>query len=379
MNGKRKNNSVMNMKKARNEEMKVAIMGAGLSGLACAILLERNGHTPVIFEKRSQPGDRFINAEIIASIFTRPIKDAYRFFSEEYQLFLKPTSQISKVIIHSENALSEVKEQLGFINIRGRHPHSFEQQLANQVKSKILYHSETSYEELLQEYSHVILATGDGEYAAKLHNYHVDRVVTLKGATVEGEFERSTIYIWFNNKIAPKGYAYILPFSDTEANVVISYPQLNSKNENDQELWNQFYKVVCSNLKQSLKVTDQFHIKDYLIGRCKYPRIGNTFFTGNCFGSLMPFLGFGQFTALLTGIYAAYDLCGLGNYEVLTKPLFKKYKNSLVLREVFEKLDNPIQDMIVNQMQGFIGERILKAGHFPSLRALSYILRPFIT
>lgn len=75
---------------------------------------------------------------------------------------------------------------------------------------------------------------------------------------------------------------------------------------------------------------------------------------------------------------AAYDLCGLGNYEVLTKPLLKKYRNSLVLREVFEKLDNPIQDIIVNQMQGFIGERLLRAGHVSTLRALSYILRPFI-
>lgn len=361
-----------------NQKMKVAIMGAGLSGLACAIMLERYGHNPVIFEKRSQPGDRFVNAEIIASIFTRPIKDAYRFFSEDYQLFLKPTSQISKLIIHSEKEVSEVKDQLGFINIRGRHQHSFEQQLAGQVKSEIFFHSEASYEDLLQEYSHVILATGDGEYAVQLHNYHVDRIVTLKGATVEGEFERSTVHIWFNNKIAPKGYAYILPFSDTEANIVISYPQLNSINKNDQELWNDFYKVVCTYLNQSLKVTDQFHIKDYLIGRCKYPRIGNTFFTGNCFGSLMPFLGFGQFTSLLTGIYAAYDLCGLGNYEALTKPLLEKYRNSLVLREVFEKLDNPKQDMIVNQMQGFIGEKLLRAGHVPSLRALSYILRPFI-
>jgi flavin-dependent dehydrogenase len=369
----------MIIKKVMNQKMKIAIMGAGLSGLACAMMLERNGHSPIIFEKRSQPGDRFVNAEIIASIFSRPIQDAYRFFSENYQIYLQPISQISKLSVHSENAESEVNEQLGFINIRGRHPHSFEQQLAKQVNSKIYYHSERSYEDLLQEYTHVILATGDAGYAVKLNNYQVDRAVTLKGATVEGEFECSTIHIWFNNKIAPKGYAYILPFSNTEANVVISYPQLDSRKENDHELWDSFYKVVCTNLKQSLKITDQFHIKDYLIGSCKYPRIGNTFFTGNCFGSLMPFLGFGQYTSLLTGIYAAYDLCGLGKYEVLTKPLMKKYRNSMVLREVFEKLDNPIQDMIVNQMRGFIGERLLRDGHFPSLRALSYLLRPFVT
>ncbi|MCQ6280361.1 NAD(P)/FAD-dependent oxidoreductase [Bacillus sp. EB600] len=358
--------------------MKIAIMGAGLSGLACAIVLERNGHSPIIFEKRSQPGDRFINAEIIVSILTSPINDAYRFFSEEYQLFLKPISQISKLIVHSENTETAVKEQLGFINVRGRHQHSFEQQLADQVATEIIYHSEYTYEDLLQEFTHVVVATGDAQDAVNLNNFHVDRAVTLKGATVEGEFEPSTIHLWLNNKIAPKGYAYILPFSPTEANIVTAFPQSSFENENDTELWSDFYKIVCSKLKQPLKISDEFHVKNYLIGSCKYPRIGNTFFTGNCFGALMPFLGFGQFTSLLTGIYAAYDLCGLGKYEELTKPLTKKYRNSLVFREIFEKLDNSVLDTIVGHMGGFVGGRFLKAGHFPSLRALSYVLRPFV-
>ncbi len=38
--------------------MKVAIMGAGISGLSCAITLEKNGIEPVIFEKRSKARDR---------------------------------------------------------------------------------------------------------------------------------------------------------------------------------------------------------------------------------------------------------------------------------------------------------------------------------
>jgi len=50
--------------------MNVAIMGAGLSGLDCAIGLERHGVHPIISEKRSQAGDRFINAELFASIFS---------------------------------------------------------------------------------------------------------------------------------------------------------------------------------------------------------------------------------------------------------------------------------------------------------------------
>jgi hypothetical protein len=45
------------------KNVKIAIMGAGLSGLACALMLERNGIRPEIFESKGEVGDRFINGE----------------------------------------------------------------------------------------------------------------------------------------------------------------------------------------------------------------------------------------------------------------------------------------------------------------------------
>ncbi|MGE5405685.1 MAG: FAD-dependent oxidoreductase, partial [Candidatus Saccharibacteria bacterium] len=36
--------------------MKVAILGAGIAGLACAIELERNGIVPVVYERDANPG-----------------------------------------------------------------------------------------------------------------------------------------------------------------------------------------------------------------------------------------------------------------------------------------------------------------------------------
>jgi flavin-dependent dehydrogenase len=41
--------------------MEVAIKGAGMSGLSCAITLEKHGIKPTIFEKRNRVGDRFVN------------------------------------------------------------------------------------------------------------------------------------------------------------------------------------------------------------------------------------------------------------------------------------------------------------------------------
>jgi len=57
--------------------MDIAIMGAGLSGLSCAMTLEKNGISPTIFEKRSQIGDRFVNGEVLLSIFAFPVHDCW--------------------------------------------------------------------------------------------------------------------------------------------------------------------------------------------------------------------------------------------------------------------------------------------------------------
>lgn len=84
--------------------MNVAILGAGLSGLACAITLEKHGITPKIFEKRSCPGDRFVNGEAMFSILNRPVKDCIFYLAEQYGIVLQPISEVNKLVIHSKNA-----------------------------------------------------------------------------------------------------------------------------------------------------------------------------------------------------------------------------------------------------------------------------------
>lgn len=88
-------------------------MGAGLSGLACAIILEKNGILPTIFEKRNTVGDRFINGEIFLSILTKPINDAIAYFSDSYGIFLQPISHIHKLVLYSEHQKAEINGQLG--------------------------------------------------------------------------------------------------------------------------------------------------------------------------------------------------------------------------------------------------------------------------
>jgi flavin-dependent dehydrogenase len=357
----------------------IAIMGAGLSGLACAITLEKNGITPTIFEKRSKVGDRFVNGETLMSIFTRPTHDCIASLSETYGIYLKPTSNIQKIEIFSKNKKAIIEAQIGFTNIRGREDDSFESQLERQTKTTIHFNSNKTYEQLLREYTHVVMATGDGDYSKKTRNFREDLTVSLKGKTVEGSFDRYTVMAWVNYDLAPYGYCFLIPFSEKEASVSIAIPDLPLNTEvNIDDQWELFYQNVKSELNQKLRVTDEFKITGYPIGICRSARIGNTFYIGNCFGSMMPFMGFGQYCALLSGIYAAYDLCGLGKYEELMKPLRQSYENSLVLRRAMEQLSNDGLDIIIRGLQGYWGEKLFQTKSIDPLKVASFLLRPYI-
>lgn len=359
--------------------MNVAIMGAGLSGLACAITLEKNGITPTIFEDRSQVGDRFVNGEVMLSIFERPVHDCIETLSEEYGIYLRPTSNIQRMELFSKNEKAIIDGPLGFTNIRGRHQDSFESQLEQQTKTTIHYHSEYTYEELLSKHSHVVMATGDGDYAKKTRNFREDLTVTIKGAIIEGNFDQYMVKAWLDYDIAPYGYCYFIPFSNHEANISLAIPDLpENADVNLDRLWELFYEKVRAEFEEDIRITDQFQITRYPMGICQSARIGNTFYVGNCFGTMMPFMGFGQFASILSGIYAAYDLCGLGKYEELMKPLRQSYEDSLVLRRSMEQLSNKNLDLIVRSLQSNLTEKVFQTTKVNPLKVASHLLRPYI-
>ena len=340
--------------------MEIAIMGAGMSGLSCAITLEKHGVTPTIFEKRNCVGDRFVNAEGMFSILNRPNKDCLAQLSKEFHISLKPIDEVNKLFVHSKNEIGAIEGKIGYTNVRGRHEDSYENQLAKQVKSNINFNSTYEYEYLCKNFDHVVLATGDGEYASQLGNYNCDLTCTIKGVTVEGDFVKSNPHVWFNYDILPKGYGWLIPYSEKEANLVIAYPDYPDNIKlNLDDMWKKFYDLVCKNLDQKLRITDNFEITRYMMGICNKAKIDNTYFLGNCFGTISPGLGFGQYASILTGIYSAYDICKIGTYEELVKPLFENYNHSLVFRRFLESLSDEKIDFQVKNLDNKITDKLV--------------------
>ena len=296
-----------------------------------------------------------------------------------FNIILQPRHRIKHISIFSENYQTKKSGNIGYTNLRGRTSNSFEKQLSHQVQSEIVFNSSKSYEELKKSYSHIVLATGDADYANKLNNYQNQLTVTLKGSVIKGTFETTSVSAWFNNKLAPGGYGYLIPIDKNTANLVIGYPDnKNTKKLNSEYLWKNFLYEVSSLLKQRFEILTHFEINNYIIGLCSRPVIKNsynkTYFVGNNFGSIMPFLGFGQIEAILTGIYAAYDICGQGDYNKLTKSLKKSNQDSLILRNSLEKLNNAKYDLLV-QLLKFIPENILFQTKLNYLKAISKILK----
>lgn len=330
--------------------MKVAIMGAGISGLSCAIMLEKHGITPYIFEKRACVGDRFVNAESMFHILNRPIQDCLSYLKNEYGIALKPTAHVQQIVLHSKNESGRIQGSIGYTNNRGRRDDSYEMQLKNHIKTPIEYNSKYEYPELCKKFDRVVLATGDADYACQLGNYRSDLSCTIRGATVEGRFDKDTPHVWFEYDIMPKGYGWVIPFSEREANLVMLYPDLPSTVRMDISLmWERFQEKVQTDMEQNFKITDKFEVTKYIVGICNKSKIETTYFVGNCFGAISPGLGFGQFTSIMTGVYSAYDICGLADYEALTKPLFKNYERSLVLRRYLEGLNNDELDLAIKR------------------------------
>jgi flavin-dependent dehydrogenase len=292
------------------------------------------------------------------SILNRPNKDWVPYLANDHHINLKPIAEVNKLFIHSKNEISSINGKIGNTNSRGRHEESYESQLASQVKSKINFNSTYEYEKLCKDFDCVILATGDGQYACNLGNYRCDLTCTIKGAIVQGDFVKGNPHVWFNYEILPKGYAWLIPFSEKEANFVIAYPDYPDNIKLDiNDLWDKFYNLACANLDQNLKITDNFEITKYIMGICDKPKIDYTYFVGNCFGTISPGLGFGQYTSFLSGIYSALDICKQGTYEDLSKPLFENYNHSLALRRFLENLtDDKIDFGVKNLDSKIMGE-----------------------
>ncbi|UMZ74941.1 NAD(P)-binding protein [Natranaerofaba carboxydovora] len=330
--------------------MKVAILGAGLSGLSAAFILEKYGINPIIFEKRNQVGDKTPNAEIHLSILTKPINDCFEYFYYKFGIELKPLNKIKKHTFVSENNQTTIKGNLGCTFLKGDEPVSLENQLKRKLKSQIIYNSSPSYNELLDNFSHIVLATGESGVPAKMFGYY-DSLFSLNmiGANVRGNFTKDNIIAWRDKNIFSKGYGLLTPISNTKASLMAFVPDYL---ENDpRTILEMFYYKVCNTLGQSIEIEEKFDEIRELTNLSPFSKVDNTYLVGNCLGTTLPIPGFDIFKAILTGAFSAYDIANKADYEKSLQPLRKKVINLNNMKKTMENIRDDQFDMLVSALK----------------------------
>lgn len=312
--------------------MNVAIIGAGVAGLACAHELEKYGISPTVYEKNSYIGEQMPHVGALLEVAQRPVKDP---------LDIKPLNTINKIVNRSPNKTTVIEGNLGYFIKRGKDLEDLKNQLYMQLKNtKLLLSEMGDYETLSKEYYYVVIADGMSTAPQELGCFNATFKAYERDALILGDFDPNTLFIWLNKDYCKNGYAYLIPFDTKKAFVTLIVSDVN---ESEIEYFWELFKST-ENIKYP--IVEEFKL-EHIAGHVYPYTTGNILFAGNACGALDPFLCFGQLNAIVTGAMAARSIALNADYEYLIKDFTLKNKEMYQFRLALNKATNSTYNKII--------------------------------
>ncbi|MCT4618862.1 MAG: NAD(P)/FAD-dependent oxidoreductase [Marinisporobacter sp.] len=313
--------------------MKVAIIGAGLAGLSCAFEFKKHGITPTIFEKRSYVGDGLDYTIITLRIFDLYTQNPMDYFFKKYNLSIAPLNPLKKIMMISPNKKTIVKGNLGYLFEKSSSKNSLENQIMKQVNLPIHFDHYVNIEDLQNDFDYIVCANADHTSAQSLNNWTTTFNIHARIATVLGNFNPNTLIMWVNTEYAKHGYAYLLPYHKSKANLVLTVDNISS-HELDY-YWKKF--LTLENIQY--KILESRDV-EHNAGFAHTLKPNNIYLIGNAGGLLDDFLGFGSMNAIESGILAAQSIAKHLDYEHLLKNILIDQNEKHKLRKIFNTFNN---------------------------------------
>lgn len=324
--------------------MKVAIIGAGLSGLSCAHELERHGITPIIFEKNGFIGDPYSHTSVLLEMVYRPTRNVLAYLKKNYHLDIKPINTLNNLTHYSPNKKTVIKGNFGYFLNRSREKNSLPCQIHSHLKKSQIYLNEfADYEPLSKEFDYVVIADGSSNYTKELGCWFDTVKTYIRGATVLGDFDPNTLIMWLNKDYCKSGYAYLTPANSKKASIILVVTDVSEKEVD--HYWELF--LAYENIKYTIvEEYKQAHDAGFV-----YPhKYENIYFAGNSGGAIDPFLGFGQFSSIAMGVMAARSIVEGTDYEKLIQPVVNTNRHLYQMRKAFSNANNDTYDFIVSSI-----------------------------
>lgn len=197
--------------------MKVTIIGAGTSGLSCAIELERNGIYPTIFERNDFIGEYHPHVSALLNLVTRPATDSVKFLEDRFGIKLVPLNRFRKVIHYSPNNEAAVTGPLGYFLLRGKEENSVKNQLHHFVKSQVNYNCFVQPEDIDKDFGYIVVADGHWAIPKRYGIWQEVMRTWVKGGIFAGNFAEDTLKMWLDNDLTHGVYIYSAPYSNKKS------------------------------------------------------------------------------------------------------------------------------------------------------------------
>lgn len=323
--------------------MRIAIVGAGITGLACAIECERLGVYADLYERDSSIGWVWPSVSYWPSMFYRDRADVLDYLKKEFKIDLKPIGECKNIIIKSPNQTASIDGALGYFVARGKGEETLESQLRRFLRrTAVHYNSNADYKELSKSYDWVVVATGNDIAARDLGLWEDEGLVRVIGGVAIGNFDNASSSIYLDTGFAGSGYARLTPFSSTQA--ICGLYTIGCAEFDNERLFSGFIKKAgLSKLEFLYKILPL----PFSTGRVKKFQVRNIILAGRAAGLTERLLGVGAPENIASGIYAARAMIKGEDYTKPMKKMKEHVENISSFRKVIDTFDNADFDKLV--------------------------------